>query len=313
MLALLARGGVREVVVNLHHIPASIKRVVSESAHGLSIRYSEEVEILGTAGGLKKVESFLSDGVFVLTNGDTLVDVDIAEMLAWHRSHRGEATLLLRSKPAGSDYTGIEIDESSRITSMGGEPSSPLMFAGLWVLEPSVLVRIPTGRFCGLEVDLLPALMREGKAYGFVKDVPWFDVGTPRRYLNACLETARHGILRELWRAELLPQEGESSRDVFVAAGGGLEMDPGAHFAGDNVLGSNCKLGHDARVQRSVLWDDVMVGEGAVVRNSIIATGVRLAPGSHTHNKIVLDVGRMCKEVRTSERTDDHVVAEIKH
>lgn len=312
VLTWLERGGVRDVVVNVHHIPESIKNALADSARGLSIRYSEEPEILGTAGGLKKVEPFLSEETFVLANGDTLVDVDVAEMIGWHRTHGGEATLLLRPKPAGSDYTEIEIDQSSRLVSMGGRPSLPLMFAGLWVLEPSVLSRIPPDRFCGLEVDLLPALMREGKAYGFVKNVPWFDVGTPRRYLDACLATARQEIFRELWRADILPLRGESSPAAVIVAGDGLVIDSGARFTGDSVLGSNCRLGRNANIQRSVFWDDVVVGKDAVVRNSIIATGVRLAPASHTENKIVLNAEKMCQEVRARERVEGHVVAEIK-
>jgi NDP-sugar pyrophosphorylase family protein len=312
MLALLERGGIREVVVNIHHIPESIKQVLSDSARGLGLRYSEEPEILGTAGGLKKVESFLSEETFVLANGDTLIDVELAEMIDWHHTKGGQATLLLRPKPAGSDYTAIEIDQRSRLVSMGGELSSPLMFAGLWVLEPSVLARIPPDRFCGLEVDLLPALMREGKAFGFVQDVTWFDVGTPRRYLNACLGTARQGIFRELWRADRLPPHEESSSDMVIVAGAGTEIDSGARFTGDAVLGSNCRVRRSARIQRSVIWDGVTVGNDAVVKNSIVAAGVHLAPGSTTENKIVLDAEKVCKEVRRRERVEGHVVAEIK-
>jgi NDP-sugar pyrophosphorylase family protein len=311
-LALLERAGIREVVVNLHHDPESIKEVSLSSARGLSLHFSEEPSILGTAGGLKKVEPLLRDDTFVLVNGDTLVDVELAEMIGWHRERGGEATLLLRPKPAGSDYTAMGLDQDSRVVSMGSEPSTPLMFGGLWVLEPSVLKRIPPERFCGLEVELLPSLMREGKAFGFVKDVAWFDIGTPRRYLNACLETARRGIFREIWQAEVLSSLEDSSSDLVVAAGPGTMIDSQAHFTGDCVLGASCKIQSDARIQKSVLWDGVVVGEGAVVKSSIVAAEVHLAPGSQTENKIVLNAEKMCKKFRTREVTEGHVIAEIK-
>jgi NDP-sugar pyrophosphorylase family protein len=312
-LMLLGRAGIRDVVVNLHHKPESIRRALSGAAgQGFHLHYSEEKEILGTAGGLKKVESLLGEETFVLVNGDTLVDVEVAEIIKSHRRFGGEATLLLRPKPAGSDYMAIGLDRDSRLVSMGGEYSSPLMFAGIWVLEPSVLERIPPDRYCRLEVELLPALMEEGKAFGFVKDLAWFDIGTPRRYLSACLGTARRGILKEHWSVEVVPPLKASSSDTVVVAGPGTMIDSSACFTGDSVLGANCKVGPNARIQRSVLWDGVLVGEGATVRNSIVAAEVRLRAGSHTENKIVLNPGKARRDVRAREVVEGHVVASIK-
>jgi NDP-sugar pyrophosphorylase family protein len=311
-LALLGRTGIRDVVINLHHNPGSVRDAASRFARGLSLHFSEEANILGTAGGVKKVEPLLREGTFILLNGDTLADVDLTEMMEWHRHQGAEATLLLRPKPAGSDYTSIELDQDSRIVSMGGESASPLMFGGLWVLEPSVLDRIPAGRSCGLEVELLPSLFREGRAFGFVEDVAWFDIGTPRRYLSACLEMVRQGIFRDLWEAEVLSFFEDSSSDLVVAAGPGTTMESGARFTGDGVLGSNCEIQSSARIQRSVLWDRVVVGEGAVVRNSIVADDVCLAPGSHTENKIVLNAETVCRQFRAREVVGGHVIAEIK-
>jgi NDP-sugar pyrophosphorylase family protein len=153
--------------------------------------------------------------------------------------------------------------------------------------------------------------MKEGKAFGYVKDVPWFDIGTPGRYLNACLETVRRGIFNEMWQAEVLSSLGNSS-EVIVAAGPGTKVDSGAYLAGDCVLGSNCRIHPDARIQRSLLWDGVVVGRGAVVRSSIVAAEVQLAPGSQIENKIVLNAEKMRDEFRAREVTEGHVVAEIK-
>lgn len=312
-LALLERAGIRDFVVNLHHRPEDIKRVLSGAAGDLRLFYSEEGEILGTAGGLKNVEPLLNEETFVLANADTLVDVDVAEMVRWHRTRGGEATLLLRPLPTGGVYTPVGIDEDAHIVTMGAESSHPLMFAGVWVLEPSTLERIPARRSCGLEVALLPALIKERKAFGFVKDTPWFDIGTPRRYLGACLGTMRKRLFQELWQAiEIAPCRGDSS-DRRVVAGPGTLIDSNAVFLGDSVLGSNCHIDPHAKVQRSVLWDGVRVGEHAVVRNSIITTGVHLEAGSHTENKVVLSAERACPGIRAREMLEDLVVAEIKH
>ena len=94
---LLQKADIREVVVNLHHRPDSITKALEEASdRGLRVQLSEESEILGTAGGLKKAESFLRKETFVLINGDTLVDVDISDLLRFHATRGGEATMLLR-------------------------------------------------------------------------------------------------------------------------------------------------------------------------------------------------------------------------
>lgn len=308
-LALLEKASIQEIVVNLHHQRETIKQALREAEErGFSIHYSEEPEILGTAGGLKQAESFLTGETFVLINGDTLVDVDLRDLVRCHRRWGGEATLLLRPKPAGTDYTALVLDPEQRVVSMGGVPTDPLMFAGVWVLEPSVFERIVPGRSSGLEVEVLPTLMREKSVYGCVKDVTWFDIGSPRRYLTACLKTARNGWFRDLWRV------GEvSDASSEVVAGPGTTIHPMVRFVGESVLGSRCRVEARAIIQRSVLWDHVVVREGAVVRSSIITDGVELPPGSRTENKMVLRDRGDSAPVRSQERTNHHVVAPIKH
>ncbi len=306
---ILGRAGIREIVVNLHHRPETIVQALS-SAEEFHIHFSKEDEILGTGGGLKQASSFLDDGTFVLMNGDTFVDVDLEEMVRWHRERGGEATLLLRPKPTGSNYTSFGLDACARLNTMGEEVAEPYMFAGVWVLEPAVLSRIPADRFSRLEVELIPRLLRDRSSFGFVKEIPWFDIGTPHRYLKACLQTARHGILRDLWKVERF--RATQNADTVVLAGSGTRAEPDVRFIGESVLGSQCCLGRGATVHRSVLWDRVSLGEGAVVRHSILAEGVSIPAGRHIENKVVVKESGKKGEFRTSELDEDHVVARIK-
>ncbi len=314
-LSVLQRSDVRDVVVNLHHQPETIHRILSTlKRNRLQIHTSHEPEILGTAGGLKKAEDQLRDETFFLVNGDTLVDIDLDELAGWHRDNKAEATLLLRPKPTGSDYTGIRLDPEGRIEAIEKGDGASLMFAGVWVLEPSVFDRLPAGRPASLEVDLLPELVREKSAFGFVRDIAWFDFGTPKRYLRACLKVARHGLFRPLWKAEGVQPTKDSSAGVIVVAGPETTIDPSAQFCGDVVLGAGCRVGQGAFVQSSVFWDGVVIGEGVVVRNSVVAGGVSLAPGSQIQNKVVMKIEQASLgELRARELVDGYVVAEIKH
>ncbi|MFQ5791466.1 MAG: NDP-sugar synthase, partial [Acidobacteriota bacterium] len=256
-MALLRRAGVREVVVNLHHQPDSIKRILSGPAgESFRIHYSHEAEILGTAGGLKRAGSWLGEEPFLVINGDTIVDVDLRAIVEWHRKAKAKATLLLRPRPLGSAYTVITVGERGRILSLGGEDlaSPTYMFAGVWVLDPEALARLCADRIGGLEKELLPELMREGSAFGYIEDAPWFELGTPRHYLGACLDMARHGVHQELWRASAVRPPRGSSPGALVVSGTGTIIDSHACFHGESVLGACCRLRRGCTVPRSVIW-----------------------------------------------------------
>ena len=313
---LLRRAGIREVVVNLHHKPQSIVDALSGSDGGkdLVIHYSRETEILGTAGGLKQAEEWLSDGSFVLLNGDTVVDTDLGTLIDWHKRKEARATLLLRSKPEGSSYTELHLADDGHIVSIGkkSESSSPLMFAGLWVLEPTVFEYLAAGRFGRLEVDLLPKLLMEGSAFGYVSDSPWFDIGTPENYLRACQELAHGGIFRSRWRAQVVEPPPSWPPGTLVVAGPGTSIDPEARFSGTSILGADCRVDRGARVHGAVLWDRVTVGEAALLRDSVIASDVSLPPAGRTVRKVMARLGRNQTLLREREVSGDCVVVSIK-
>jgi len=319
-MELLRRAGVNEVVVNLHHNPETIEDTLARTDWGKDfvLHYSREAEILGTAGGLKQAEDRLSDGTFVLVNGDTILDTDVSALVAWHREHSAEATLLLRPKPAGSRYTGLSLTDDGRIVSIGKKKNeaSSLMFAGLWVLEPTVFRRLAPGRFARLELDLLPKLILEGTAFGYVAEDPWFDIGTPERYLRACEEIARRGIFRGTWRAEVVASPPDSPSDSLVLAGPDTSIDPEARFTGVSILGAKCRVERGARLRRAVLWDGVTVGDSSVVRDSVIANDVSLAPASRVVDQVVARLrrgdGGERASLRAREIVGDCVVAPIR-
>jgi len=312
IMVALQRADVREVVVNLHHRPESIIRALDDvSRSGFRIRYSHESEILGTGGGLKQAEPLLGEQTFILFNGDTLVDIDLADLIDHHREREAQATLLLRPRPAGKDYTPIGLGERGRLVSFGNETSDSFMFAGVWILEPTLLRRLTPGRFSRLEVELLPFLVEERTAFGYVSDGAWFDIGTPRRYMNACLGMLRAGIFREFWRAEVVRQP--ESPGALVAVGPETVIDSGVRFEGDSVLGAACRVGCDATLERAVLGDRVLVGEGANVRRSIVTAGVRLAAGSQIEDKVVMSAEMEGKDSRAEAAGEAHVVTSIEY
>ena len=94
--ALLAAAGVREAIVNAHHLADELERGLRAlDAAGIALHVSRERRILGTAGGLKRAEAFLGGGTFLLLNGDFLVDLDLRQVLEFHSQQHATATMVL--------------------------------------------------------------------------------------------------------------------------------------------------------------------------------------------------------------------------
>jgi NDP-sugar pyrophosphorylase family protein len=173
-LAVLREAGVREVLINLHHLGAQIREVIGDgSSYGMSITYSEEDPILDTGGAIKRAEPFLRDGTFAVLNSDTILDLCLADVLAQHRRLGALATMVLRPDREAARFGVIEIDASLRIRRFLGRPVAaerkltPLMFAGVHVFEPEVFAYMEGGRF-GINATTYPRMMRAGcRLYGF--------------------------------------------------------------------------------------------------------------------------------------------------
>jgi NDP-sugar pyrophosphorylase family protein len=191
-LELFKRQGIREFIVNLHFLPEKITSYFSDgSRFGVSITYSHEPELLGTAGAVKKMESELRGESFIVFYGDNLVRVDFAPLLEFHRIRQAQATVALFASP--EPWTGgvVETDSNGRVLRFVEKPdrkqvSTNLISAGIFVLEPQVLDMIPAGQFYDFGRDVFPKLLAESRpVYAMAPKAYIQDVGTPERLARA--------------------------------------------------------------------------------------------------------------------------------
>lgn len=169
----LRAAGVRDVTMNLHHLPHVVMDYFKDgSAWGISIRYSTEPELLGTAGAVRKVRKNFTSA-FYLWYGDNVSTCRLDRLAAFHRSRRGIATIALCERDDPSSSGIAELNGADRIVCFVEKPAADQVFshwvnAGIYVLEPVVLRYIPTGRASDFGRDVFPALLRAGKAvYGY--------------------------------------------------------------------------------------------------------------------------------------------------
>lgn len=179
-LALARAAGIHDVVVNLHHRGAAIRAALGDGgAYGVSIRYSEEDPILDTGGGILHARRLLGDEPFVVLNSDSIIDLDLRQLIAWHAAHGAVATMVLRPDREAPRYGLIEIDRAHRVRRFLGrpvlvdEPLTPLMFAGVHVLEPRTFDYMASGAF-GITRQTYPAMLAAGcPVAGYVFDGYW--------------------------------------------------------------------------------------------------------------------------------------------
>ena len=187
----LRREGVRDVVLNLHHLPDTITRVVGDGAHfGLRVRYSWEQPILGSAGGPRRALPLLEAETFLIVNGDTLCDFALAPMIAAHDRHHADVTLALVANPAPDHYNGLVLDDEDRATGWvpKGRAAGSWHFIGVQIVRAPVFADLPDGVPAESVVGIYQKLLSEpGRLCGFRPATSFLDVGTPRDYLRAAL------------------------------------------------------------------------------------------------------------------------------
>lgn len=196
-LLLLRHYGVRDIIVNLHHLGEQIESYLGDGTRlGLNINYSKEPELLDTGGGLLKARSFLEHGTFIVINTDVLIDLPLAEVVAFHEKNKATATLVLRPDELADQYGSMNIDSEGRIYRFlqAKRPKAPtfgtkLMFTGVQVLEPKVfgyMKRDGAPQRFSTTRDVYPAMLVNNEAlYGFRFDGFWYDLGTAERIKKA--------------------------------------------------------------------------------------------------------------------------------
>lgn len=191
-LGWLAAAGIHHVMINLHHKGELIQQALgSGEQFGMRIFYSDEPVILGTGGGLKRVEPFFGHEPFLIVNADVLTALDPTAVIQAHAAHRPLATLVVRRDPDVAAYGALGLDAAGRIRRFLGrgagadEPLRDVMFTGIHVLDPSVLAAIEEDRFSPITDQYIAIVERGESLRGLLTDALWLDIGTPERYQEA--------------------------------------------------------------------------------------------------------------------------------
>lgn len=274
---LLMAHGIDEIVLTTSYLAEAFDATKrSVAARGLGLQVTHEEVALGTAGALKNAEAEVGEDTFMVFNGDVLTDVDLDLVLEFHRSNRAEATILLTPVDDPSAFGVVPTDERGRVLGFIEKPprdEAPTnqINAGVYVLEPSILERIPAGEEWSVERSLFPELVADGgRVFALSTDAYWMDVGTPDKYLQANMDAISGRFSPREGRAIAADaQVAEDARVVSSCIGAGARVETGAVVEG-SVLLPGVTVAASAKVSGSILGEGVQVGEGAEVSGATV-------------------------------------------
>lgn len=187
----LRDNGVTDLAINLYHLPdIVIDYFGNGSRWGVNLRYSVEEQLLGSAGGVKRLQSFF-DETFVVFYGDLLTWANLRPMIELHQQAGVVATMGLYQVPDPWNRGIVQLDEAKNIIRFVEKPPRDQVFsnlanAGIYILEPQVLDRIPAEQVYDFGHNVFPDLLSEGvQVAGYVIEDLLIDIGLPEKYEEA--------------------------------------------------------------------------------------------------------------------------------
>jgi len=183
----LDQAGIREAVLCTGYMAEAIERAFGGSYKSLILKYSREMEPLGTGGALRQALPYcFSDPILVL-NGDSFIDANLSNYVEWFYENNLEAAILLTKVPNASRFGRVVVRQDGLIISFeekSGRQDAGLINAGVYLLKKNVVLSMPEGKRFSLERQLFPQLM--GKSlFGYITGGSFIDIGTPESYLSA--------------------------------------------------------------------------------------------------------------------------------
>jgi mannose-1-phosphate guanylyltransferase / phosphomannomutase len=289
ILELLKQHGLEDVIVTVAFLPQAIRSYFGDGESlGLEIEYSVEESPLGTAGSVRLASGRL-DETFLVISGDALCDVDLGELVRFHREKEAAVTIGLKSVENPLEFGIVVTDEDGKIERFLEKPSWSQVFSdtintGIYVLEPEVLRHIPDDRPYDFSKELFPLLLEMGRPmYGYVFDDYWQDIGDLDQFRQANFDALDERVSLNVPGIRLRGN---------VWLGEGVEVDDLAAIEGPAFLGNYCRVAPDASVgPYSVLGSSVTLLERGRTERSVIDAATHIGRSARVEGAVV---GRAC-------------------
>jgi mannose-1-phosphate guanylyltransferase len=282
-LELLKRADVRDVILSLSYQPQKIEDKLGDGTdYNVRVSYTVETSPLGTAGAYRHAASLINETTVVF-NGDVLTDIDLNEVISFHRDRQAVATIVLTPVANPTAYGLVETEKDGRVRRFLEKPkpeevTCDTINAGIYILEPRVLEYVPEGEPFMFEYGVFPQLLeRREEFFAYIWRGYWRDIGTASSYLQANMDVI-DGRVHVLSTPPFVAGE---KFDTAVEIEPPSLVDPSCTLkAGVQIINSvvsrNCYIEERARIENSVVRGGTRIGAGSVVQGSVIGKGCHI-------------------------------------
>jgi mannose-1-phosphate guanylyltransferase len=301
-IAYLKKYGIRDIIITLNYLPEVIEDYFGDGEnYGVKLTYFMEEEPRGTAGAVKNAESYL-DSSFLVLSGNVFTNINLSDMLTFHRRKKGQATIALTSVTNPTSFGRVETSENGKVQKFIEKPESRTesmnwINAGIYILEQKILDIIPPGCNYTFERGLFPQLLQTGRpVYGYYYKGYWNDMVTPSHY---------HAINRDLLNSTLpnflfknihnKPVFDKKKTNIHKTAkikapaiiGEGFKAGAGVQIIGPVSIGKDCRVDDNSVIEDTIIWDGVTIGGNTRLKRCIISNGAMIPDNQIIENSIV--------------------------
>jgi len=277
MIDWLNRDGVDRLILAVNHLAERLNIELGSRRLGSKIIFSVERTPLGTGGPLKLASKLLdSNAPLVVVNGDIVSDIDLRSVLNVHNEAGAEATVALVRVRDPKEFGTATLDDEDRIVKFQektSERTGPAWVnAGVYVLEPKVINRIPTGPI-SLERDIFPGIASKVKMQGWRHRGYWYDVGKISDYVHCNRELLAHPQRQSSVRSG--SAETRKSGKLFHVSKGCIISDT-ATLGPYTILSENVRVAPHAVLERTIVFEQTTIGSNSRVTGSLIGENVKV-------------------------------------
>ncbi len=261
----------------------------------LCIRMQPKYDDRGSADAVRHCMRYYSiEKPILVVSGDNVLDINIRDLLKFHRDRKALMTIALTEVKDTSDFGIADITPDNRIKKFVEKPKpedAPSHFANtaVYLISPEIKdILSDMGTNAGdFGKDVIPYLTDNGfDVYGYVITGYWNDVGNPARYLESTYDILRNRVRHVRFHTESIGERrwmDRSTRERTEA-----RWKEGKIVIGDyTYFGANCNVANDVKIENSVVGDNCVIGEGARISDSVLMDFAIVGPGAILNSAIV--------------------------
>lgn len=284
LLSKLKEYGINDVIANTHYLAEQIQdRYTQDSPININFSYLHETELSGTAGGVKKCQSFFKDeDDFLVVSADGLHDADLGKIIKSHYESGCIATMAIVAvdHEEVSKYGVVVPSEEHKVLEFQEKPpvneaKSNFINTGIYVFSKKIFDYIPEGQKFDFAKNVFPTLLNAGESINTYRIYAyWSDIGTVSQYIESNNDALNKKVI--------IPNSHIVRKfDSVYTIGNNCDIAESSRFLNNVIVGDNCRIGKNTVLDNVIVWSDVVIEDNIKLKNVVIADN------SHVKSSIV--------------------------